>query len=563
MTAIPYVPPPPTGATVYSILAAADRILPMPLMLERITGGACRFARPLWPIALDRIAQALPRPLALTGDDLLRRHTVAPAFLPFLSPERADDLVSAMLGSTRANPHAIASANPRCHAQPRTLLACPICVAENPAWLRQHQLPGVVVCSRHPAQTLMTTTVARSPIAERRRHVDIHETQLAAPCVAKLSARTHEQVVIVATAMETLVSKPVPNPGPDRFKQWLRRRFKNKGLVTSAGKTDMREAQAAIASWLGCEFASTLGIRLQKGRPDVAWFVDLMSERRSGVFPLWAVLCSMFVEVPIAEALAEACDCPIEVRSKALPRRRGISAAHARFESARTRLTKLWPRSDLTVRAISELLNVSNVTVIRWAAALDLPFPRVGPTRLTQQPMLRRRLPRFADRVSERRGAWLEAIKQVPNGTSAARHSATKALYAWLSLYDQKWLQRRLRSRHTNPRKDYTQEDLRTARVVTTVISKLKQTDTPRRASATVIMRALGYSPNTVKNKRMRLTDLAVRNAAESWEEFTPRKLRWLHEEGRLSRRALTTAISSYPKIKKSPLMAPILSPSP
>lgn len=326
------------------------------------------------------------------------------------------------------------------------------------------------------------------------------------------------------------------------------------------GKTDTRGATQALAAWLGDEVAEAIGIPTRNGKSDFTWFFDLMSERKTGVFPLWAVLCTLFVKVPIARALREACDCPIPVRVKARPKRLGISARDERFESARTKLSKLWPRRDLSIIAISRLLETSSITVIRWAAVLDLPFPRLGPTKTTHRPKVRGERPQFAERVRRRRREWLEACKLIPRGAGAAKHPATKTLYAWLTLYDRQWLQRQLRARRSDlRRKKIRQKDLQTAGRVLAVAKAICQSEIPQRASATAIMRALGRNTGMGKKQHLRKTYHAAMAAAESCGKFTPRKLRWLHDNGRLSRRTLSTALRNYPEIKQSPLLAPIL----
>lgn len=101
-----------------------------------------------FPIHLGYFSEQLG---AETVDDLINRHTLAPLWRPFLTPEQWQRLAQAMKGDGPITLLRRLTAP----QSPRALRYCPTCVAQdrnewNEAyWHRIHQAPGVTICPHH------------------------------------------------------------------------------------------------------------------------------------------------------------------------------------------------------------------------------------------------------------------------------------------------------------------------------------------------------------------------------------------------------------------------------
>jgi hypothetical protein len=103
-------------------------------------------------------------------DKFTDNNTLLPLYSPFLPPERAALIREAMGSSNGANIHGKAGINPSKISLPNWLRFCPICVDEDRKhfgecyWHRQHQAPGVEVCSLHEVFLTNSNVSARNRV---------------------------------------------------------------------------------------------------------------------------------------------------------------------------------------------------------------------------------------------------------------------------------------------------------------------------------------------------------------------------------------------------------------
>ncbi len=561
MIKLAYVPPPPKGATVYAMLAATARLSPRPRLLSRLLGPHAVYARPIWPRGLRALAEAMPRPLGMTPRRLLLQHTLVPAFLPFMTSSRRAALIGASLELNAGEPALVAGAATTGLELPGFVRACPDCLHAGFHWCQcSHQMPGVLVCPGHPNIILHDTPITRSLREARTQFVDLRDVELGEPATCVVSRHAQERAASIAAAVQTLLTRALPRPGPEKFRNWMRAQLRAIGFAAPFGKVDLQRTVSAFRDWIGTEFSSAAGIPVPQRANDGNWLVGLLTTRRTAIHPIFAVLCALFVDVPIADAVAEADRFTPPVRPRTTPMPRGISPAHARFESNRVRLKILWSDPTLSVCAIGRQLKVRDVTVRRWAVRLALSFPRKGPSRTVVAPSARPMLPSFRDRVAEHRRLWRAAILRVPRNTGFARHPKTRALYAWLVRYDPAWfhLHRRVCGRRS--RVDWPQRDTEIAARIAPTAAQLMQRKKPTRASRTRIAAVIGFDLCAKHFSRMPKTRSAFTRHAEPHSEFVARRLRALFEAGSISRRAIATALRKQPLLRYHPLTKQIFS---
>ncbi|QOJ33817.1 MAG: TniQ family protein [Nitrospira sp.] len=107
------------------------------------------------PGQLNRLVSQLPSNSGITLEELLYRHTLFPFYVSTRSPEKARHIIAA-LGDSPATVlyRAVGMITYRQHC-PQYLRFCDECVKEDvslygePYWHRLHQIPGVLLCTKH------------------------------------------------------------------------------------------------------------------------------------------------------------------------------------------------------------------------------------------------------------------------------------------------------------------------------------------------------------------------------------------------------------------------------
>jgi hypothetical protein len=442
------------------------------------------------------------------------------------------------------------------------LRACPECLRQGFHWWQcYHQLPGVVVCAEHPSIALHDTSVPRSQREDRPNHIDLRDARVLKPCIAKLSPLGLHHATEVATALRTLLCTTVPHPGPEQFREWLRDQLRARGFARPFGKVDLQRSVAALGRWLSSDFATAVGLPVPTRADDDNWFVAILTTRRSAIHPTLAVVCSLFVETEIKSALLAADSLKPQPRPPTRPMRRGISAAHARFEKSKVRLRSLWGQSHLSISAIGRRLEVHENTVSRWARALGLKFPRRGPGGMAHGLAPRRKSPPFDIRVSDHRRRWRTVIRSLPrNAAGVSRNPLTRNLYNWLWRYDPEWLCHHVPKSSHRSLVNWSRRDRDIASRVATAAAEIRARVLPTRASRTRIIALIRMHQLFQSSARLPKARAALARHTESHREFVPRRLRALFDVGSLSRRALVTAVRKQPSLSRNAFVKEALS---
>lgn len=167
-----HLPPLLEGETLYSWCArfhALSSSSSARLTSRRIFGHPTAGLRTDFPAALDRLVER-------TGlgaqhiDGILTRHTVFPAFAPFLTDTRHAAVVAAMRAAEPARIKSALGLPASRLGSPAPLKACRECIREDRArygtgiWHAELQYPGILICSRHgtPAFSLSTNEQRRA-----------------------------------------------------------------------------------------------------------------------------------------------------------------------------------------------------------------------------------------------------------------------------------------------------------------------------------------------------------------------------------------------------------------
>jgi hypothetical protein len=435
-----YVPPPLPDETIYSVLAAQQRLLPDRQLIRKLFGGWKIHVRPDWPIGLEVLSTALPFGLQLDTERLLLEHTLAPLFLPFLEEKRKEALLQAIIMIDAGHPWRLAGSH---NAGVRELRSCPSCFEEDRRqgrayWHRIHQCRGVLTCPHHPDVILQRTEISRDRIIREKRFYDLDLIRPPNAVRHHLSIADHSRAVQISTSLTSLLSNPCLETNVDKIRIALRAKALADGYASAPNKIHGLRLVSDLSKWLGAPLSNMLGLGKNRDERE-HWAYRFFTGGRASISPLKYTLLALFLGADpdeLAHASSAAIIPPAVERSRHFG---GVPPSYLRFKGVRARLKILWNSPALRVEEIARRLRISSLTVRRWAVRLDLEFPRPGPYPV-KRPAPRAQLELFEERLKLKRSQWLVATEGIRG--SVVDNPATNQLYLWLSRYDAKWLKR-------------------------------------------------------------------------------------------------------------------------
>lgn len=562
MSKLCYVYRPFEGETVYSLLAATARLSPNSRFISNLMSGQVAFARPVWPAGLRSVVEAFPAAAGITAEELMLHHTLVPAFTPLMSESRRSALIRATLELSAGEPSIISGAAAAGLSLAPTLRVCRQCRAQakgRDGWWCIHQCDGVIVCPDHPGEVLLLTDVRRSPVENRKQLVDVRDAHERGPC-ATVSPTMRDRALLIASSIASLLNGGCASPGPEQFRLWLRERLRDVGFRAAFGKIAPGDASCAISDWLGSELTSALGLPASRRLDNSNWIIRLLNRRVDAIHPLKAVVACGFLGLPVRSALESAAQFQPSPMRITQPMRRGMPPVYQRFESAKRRLRKLWGNHRLSVSEIGRQMGIRDTTASRWAARLGLPFPRSSTaTRICRGLKPRPVRPPFKSRLKEKRTAWLALLKSRAT-TLSCRHLPARPIYQWLDRYDPVWLDRHPLHARRLPPVDWHRRDIELSGRVRAAAEAIRGRFPPARISRTKIAVMIGAHTLMCEfSTRLPRTSESIRRCVEPHHEFVARRLRALHDAGRLSERSLATALRKRPSLKNHPLLKSLI----
>ena len=132
-------------------------------VLRDVFGTESAVAIPDLPSHLNQFTSRVDRVWQVSVADIIKRHTLAPQYLPFLRPAQANQVVTSMGSSQGGNIHTRCGISAGAVRQPRFFRYCPICVKKQyekygePYWQRSHQFSGIDICYRHQCRLVSST----------------------------------------------------------------------------------------------------------------------------------------------------------------------------------------------------------------------------------------------------------------------------------------------------------------------------------------------------------------------------------------------------------------------
>lgn len=573
------------------------------------------------PSQIDRLLGNLPPGHRYTADWLIERCTTLPFYAPFLLPERLRQIQRDMRGSggpgIQMRVGLMASSIP----YPERLRFCPQCVAADRSqfsesyWHRQHQLSGIIVCPEHRvfledgsirarnAPTRYLFTAADEVVGDNPAR-PLDDTQL-----------EHQHLLQLAVDAAWLLDQQVKLADPTERRQRYLRLFAQRDLATHTGQMRLASLVEAFVQFYTPGLLAKLHCQLNPASRDT-WLSRLIRRPERAQHPLQHLLLIRFLGYSAADffkmpalpshfgpgpwpCLNPTCPsyrqpvinaCRIGY-SRDSRRPVGSFACRCGFEYARLgpdrtpddrfclsrvtrygpiweeRLRQMWPDPTISLRELARQLGVDPQTAARYAAQLELQFPRPG-HRHGQVPTIndkKTETPGRSDSRAVRRQRWIAALVDQPEAGVNQLRKQCGSTFNWLYRHDREWLTQhkpQARPVHAPERVDWDRRDIVIAIACLQAALQIVQTsDKPTRLTHTAVTRKAGHDA-IIRQRWTRLahTIFVLERLVESRQDFALRRIEWAAAEfGRagitpkrwqLIRRSGTDRVKHWPAIQ-------------
>lgn len=538
------------------------------------------------PTRLGVFAERLPPGSIFSADYLVRRHTLAPYYLPFMPAARADALLHEMHTGGAGDASRLLGLSACTVPLPSHLRFCARCVRSDhaqygvAAWRRVHQLPGVLVCPEHGVP-LFETSVRRIERLASRRLTELSDEVMANATPVPVPLGSGKVARALARDSLWLLTTVVAPVGLE----WLHGRYRQ-GLV-AAGLTNPAHRKMPISpiteafvAHYGREWLEAVGCPVVLGPNNESWLSRLLRKPRSAMHPLQHLLVINFLGVSAADFLSIEPGWPALARDvvRGRKRRRTLHGSGAEPVADgvgpaadvawHERIKVLAADETVSLRDAAHSLGISpqlfklharslGVWRARWRAegARDV-CPAPGAT--------------AASRLEAYRQEWLELRRRFPSASRMELERRAPSAVKALKRYDANWLAAHQPPKAPTPRSvgshvDWAARDDEMAREVREGAERLRSAPgKPSRVTLFAIARGTS-NPELVlrRSHRARLPKLAqaLKDVLESREAAARRRLAWAAEEFVLDRRLaspgeLLFRAGAHGKVLKPLLMA-------
>lgn len=445
------------------------------------------------PSHIDKIIANLPIGSKYSSEELIERYTLYPLYSAFLPPEDAEIIKKYMKedkGGSIYNKIGLMASSISLN---QYFKFCPQCIKEDMEkygelyWHRVHQVPGILVCSKHK----VILHDSQAPI----RGFNKHEYRNASLGVCTInngalqcSHKILEHLVNMATDSEILLNNRFSNRPLEWFREQYINRLMDFGYANINGNVRQKKLSKDFVDYYGENLLTILQSHVNINS-EYTWLTDIFRKKSKTTHPIRHLLLMRFLNISIEElfsnrleykpfgngawpCLNPAAEHFRETTIKNLKIKYGndsksplgIFTCSCGFSYMRTgpdteesdkyKITKViafgsvWEgrlrelsEKKLSLRETSRMLQVDSATAKKYAEKLGLKAFGDKRNQETNKVIdMTNGVENNNDKQDNYRKLWLNLIKQYPEKSKTELRQLDKAVYIWLYRNDKEWL---------------------------------------------------------------------------------------------------------------------------
>lgn len=517
-----YLPAPYPDELIFSVFARHTRNTGTPTAnLIRAAFGSYKHVGVGICGNLEQLAAATTRTWGLSAEEILIKNSNFPVYSAYMSREAADKVKCRILLGDMGSAATMMGINSAAIVRNRHLRICPECCREDVAvygetyWHREHQLDGILVCSKHGLWLQQTDCCSRVP--PRSSHPDATvawESGTFAEICEFPGSPVYRHAEIAASLLRSA----------DNCKSSLREkdyeeRLLRKGFITNSFKLDRPKVEEVLQARLGVRLVGEIGIAgLTTGNQ--GFTARLISRPDANLHYIYhIVLQELISHLP---EVAPPCvgygpwKCPNPYCNQPEPRHiakatlGGVRAGPSARGECNCGFKFTFRSSDGQIPKVHSIWRYGRTWAVpakelrTSGCSLNEISKRLGISIDTTRELLNRdQLPplRHPERIQEMKKQWIALRDSVPGRSITKAKSMNQALHAKLRRADPEWLAQECstdRAPRVNGKRpiDYQARDYILAAQIEEAAKNLKALNPGRRLTAAGILRRAGLPSN-------------------------------------------------------------------
>lgn len=286
-------------------------------VIREVFSSSTAAAIPDLPSHLNALVKNLQFVWPTYASELIGTYTLAPIYLPFLSPQQTTKIVQSMRSNSGGSIHTRTGIAASAIKQPLYFRYCPECMKEQLEeygehyWRRSHQLPGIDFCPRH-LSILENSSIHFHP---KEKHLFVAAADVQLKSSFKRREVTRIESVLRARYEELLRSLQLKGFGVNRWTMFYRNIAGELGLMQNS-RVDHQEIQQLLKkTWCGTVYQENF-----QDSTESNWLRNLFRKHRKSFHPLQHLLVTtaLLPDLSVRQILEEVHslpDRPLEART--------------------------------------------------------------------------------------------------------------------------------------------------------------------------------------------------------------------------------------------------------
>lgn len=282
-----YFPTPYDDELLYSVIARYAKHTGMAgnqkAVVREVFSSATATAVPDLPSHLNSLAKNLQLVWPISANTLCSTYTLAPFYLPFLSPQQAINIFRSMQSNSGGNIHTRSGIAANVIKQPESFRYCPKCMTEQLEkygelyWCRMHQLPGLDFCLHHLCFLEHTSIHFHA----REKHLFVAATDVPLNNTIRNRKVNQNESALYLRYEELLCAKQLKGFGVNRWATFYRGLATKYGLMKKS-RVDHQEINKLLKKvWSGTRYETYF-----RDKNESYWLLEIFRKHRKSFHPL-------------------------------------------------------------------------------------------------------------------------------------------------------------------------------------------------------------------------------------------------------------------------------------